>query len=554
MVCSNVARTLNEAMVPNPPVRPHRRLLLMCSLLAFSLVVSASGVAQPTEIVNEYGGVSVEVVDRKYVRAWRSGGDSDTPEGIDVRRSPNRLVIEALPPGDESPDIHVEIPLGAGFSVETDAGDIVLTGMVRRARVKSIEGALTIAAPLETTALRIQSHHRPEEFSVPPGRRLALVSNAISARLRVWDLYSRQGVQDEPYGVVDAALYSPRALTVRDWPLPEDWPLKPPGYATAAIERLLANAKRRRDSPRGTPDIQPKRRIAPGSQEQSTDQVLFTADVRMVSLSVAVSDSGGRPLTGLTREDFEVKEDGRPQDIRVATAEESPFNLAILLDLSGSTSVDLDYMRQATLRLIGIAGPNDRVALYAMAGSLFYRLASLTSDKEELIARCNELPYPTGGSPLWDTIALAYDDELADHPGERNALIVISDGIDNRISGQAVPSTLRASRLIDAAGEMDARVYPIFLLSGRRFGRNWSTQARKRLEALAAKTGGRLFPAQSIADIEPVIPRLVEELRSVYGVAYYPANQAFDGSWRRVRIKVDLPGAQVRARPGYFAE
>ena len=526
----------------------------MCPLLAASVLVTASSFAQPTEIVNEYGGVSVEVVNRKYVKAWRSGGDPDNAEGLAIRQSPNRLVIEALPPRGESPDINVEIPLGAGFSVETEAGDIVLTGMVRRARVKSVEGSLTIRAPLETTALRIQSHHRPEEFSVPPGSRLALTSNAISARLRVWDLYSRHGVQAEPYGVVDAALYSPRALTVRDWPLPKEWPLKPPGYATAAIERLLANAKRRRNSPRGTPAIPRTRRIAPGPLERSANEVLFTADVRMVSLSVAVSDSGGRPLTGLTRGNFEVKEDGRLQDIRVATAEESPFNLAILLDLSGSTSVDLDYMRQATLRLIGLAGPNDRVALYAMAESLFYRLTSLTSDTEELIARGNDLPYPTGGSPLWDTIALAYDDELADHPGERNALIVISDGIDNRIGGRAVPSTLRASRLIDAAGEMDARIYPIFLLSGRRFGRNWSTKARQRLEALAAKTGGRLFPAESIADIEPVIPQLVEELRSVYGVAYYPTNQEFDGSWRRVRIDVDLQGAQVRARPGYFAE
>ena len=541
-------------MVPLPSVSRHHRLLLMCPLFAASLLVTASGLAQPTEIVNEYGGVSVEVVNRRHVKAWRSGGDPDRPEGLDIRRSPNRLVIEALPPQGESPDINVEIPLGAGFSVETDAGDIVLTGMVRRARVKSIEGALTITAPLETTALRIQSHHRPEEFSAPPGRRLALVRNAISARLRVWDLYSRLGIQDEPYGVVDAALYSPRALTVRDWPIPKDWPLKPPGSATAAIERLLANAKRRSQNNRGSPGPQRMRPSSSGSAGETTGDVVFTADVRMVSLSVAVSDSGGRPLTGLTREDFQVKEDGRPQDIRVATAEESPFNLGILLDLSGSTSVDLDYMRQATLRLIGIAGPNDRVSLYAMAGSLFYRLAALTSDKEELIARGTDLPYPTGGSPLWDTIALAYDDELADHPGERNALIVISDGIDNRISGQSVPSKLRAGKLIDAAGEMDARIYPIFLLSGRRFGRNWSSSARQRLEALASKTGGRLFAAQSIADIEPVIPRLVEELRSVYGVAYYPANQEFDGSWRRVRITVDLPGAHVRARPGYFAE
>ena len=151
-------------------------------------------------------------------------------------------------------------------------------------------------------------------------------------------------------------------------------------------------------------------------------------------------------------------------------------------------------------------------------------------------------------------IALVYDDQLAEHAGERNALVVISDGIDNRISGQSVPSTLRAARLTEAAGEMDARIYPVFLLSGERFGRNWSEKARTRMAALARETGGRLFTASSVADIEPVLPQLAREMRSVYEIAYYPANQDFDGSWRRVRIRVSLPGAQVRARPGYFAD
>ena len=74
------------------------------------------------------------------------------------------------------------------------------------------------------------------------------------------------------------------------------------------------------------------------------------------------------------------------------------------------------------------------------------------------------------------------------------------------------------------------------------------------MESLAQKTGGRLFTARSVADIEPVLPHLAQEMRSVYEIAYYPADQEFDGSWRRVTIKVDAPGAKVRARPGYFAE
>ena len=187
-----------------------------------------------------------------------------------------------------------------------------------------------------------------------------------------------------------------------------------------------------------------------------------------------------------------------------------------------------------------------------MAGGMFHRLVALTINHELVRIRSNRLPYPSGGSPLWDAIMLSYDEELDKHSGERNALIVISDGIDNRISEQALPSVLRASRLIQAAGEMDVRIYPIFLLSGERFGRNWSGKAYKQLNSLAKKTGGRVFSARSVADIEPVLPLLAQEMRSVYGIAYYPSNQVFNGDWRKVKIRVNQTGTQVRARPGYL--
>ncbi len=274
----------------------------------------------------------------------------------------------------------------------------------------------------------------------------------------------------------------------------------------------------------------------------------------MVSMSVAVSDARGRPVTDLTAAEFAVEENGQPQRIRVAGPEQSPFNMAILLDLSNSTSTELEHMRQATLRLIEQAGPHDRVAVYALAGSMFHKLAALTADRERLAALVRRLPRPSGGSPLWDAIVLAYEEELAARAGERNALIVISDGIDNRISGHSMPSVLSAPQLLQAARAMDARIYPIFLLSGELQGRDWSQRGRQRLQALAQATGGKLFAARSVADIEPVLPTLAQELRSVYGLAYYPANQAFDGAWRAVTVRVSRPRMQVRARAGYFAE
>lgn len=525
--------------------------LLVAALLTFG----TAAFAQPLEIVNPHGGVSVEIVTQTILKVSRAGEDPESSEGIVISRSPARLLVEALPPEGDSPDLEVRIPLGVNFSVETDDGDIALTGMVRRARVTSLRGSLTITAPLDTTQMNLEITRRPVRVDLPKEPKLPFFPVTIHPRLKLWKLTHKMRSRDLAYGLIEGQLHAPSALTVRDWPLPPNWPLKPHTRSAGVVERLLAQARRRRD---GQPPLPIQRRSPHPVQEAPvdapTDAALFTSEVRMVSMSVAISDRDGRPLTGLGPSDFTVTEDGKAQSIRVVDPEESPFNMVILLDLSGSTSVDLDHMRAATLRLIQLARENDRVGIYAMAGSMFYRLASLTSDRETLLERGSRLPYPSGGSPLWDTVVLAYDEELPAHEGERNALIVISDGIDNRISGQNVPSMLRAARLIEVAGEMDARIYPIFLLSGERFGRDWSVKARARMEALAKKTGGRLFTARSVADVEPVLPELAREMRSVYEIAYYPANQDFDGGWRRVRIRVARPGAQVRARPGYFAQ
>ncbi len=515
------------------------------------LLLVAAATAQPIEIVNEHGGIAVEVVADNRFQVWRAGSPGNSSEGIVVSRSPARLLVEALPPEDESPDIALRVPVGLPFSLKTAGGDISLSGMLRRVQVQSLTGSLSIAAPLGITLLNLEATQRPSVIDLPPSRSLGLVPLQIGPRLRIWKLTGKLRSRDLAYGQIDAQLHSPTMLRIRDWQIPADWPLKPHSMSNVAVDRLLAKVQRRQG---GKPSPPAPRGEAPVQAVESESEVLFSSEVRMVNMSVAVSDSMGRPLIGLGRDDFLVEEQGVRQDIRVADPEESPFNLAVLLDLSGSTAVDLDHMRRATTRLIEMARPNDRVALYAMSGSMFHRLTAFTSDRDLLMKRVNSLPYPVGGSPLWDVIALAYDEELADLAGERNALIVISDGIDNRISGQSVPSNLRAARLIQAAGEMEARIYPIFLLSGERFGRNWSSTAHNRMELLAKKTGGRLFTARSVADIEPVLPELASELRSVYEIAYYPANQEFDGTWRRVRINVAGRDAKVRARPGYFAQ
>lgn len=525
--------------------------LLLATVLAFGTISSA----QEIRIVNHYGSVTVDVRHGEPPRVRRLVGGSDSPAGLHVSDYNHVVLFESQPAAGGDSDIEASVPLGTSLSVETEAGDIHLTGVVRWARLMSNTGSLRIEAPLDTTHLVIESASRPGRVDVAAGHKLGFLRHEIAPRYRVWRLSNEMRSPRRRYGQIEAYLQAPPSVTLRDWAIPDDWPVKPHSRAKEVVDRLLARKQRREGARAPTPpearhpaaDDPPALVIPHGGAN-------FVSNVRMVSLSVGVSDAEGRPVEGLARGDFTVEEDGVKQRIRVADPEQAPFNMVILLDLSGSTSTELEHMRQATRQLIAMARSHDRIAVHAMAGSMFHRLVPLTPDRELLRRRTAELPAPWGGSPLWDSIALSFAEDLVAHPGERNALIVISDGIDSRISEALAPSDLTARRLLLAADEMDARIYPILLLSGEQFGRRWFAAARERMSDLALRTGGRLFTARSIADIRPVLPQLAWELRSVYEIAYYPANQHFDGSWRAVRIRVNRPGTEVSARKGYFAQ
>jgi Ca-activated chloride channel homolog len=274
----------------------------------------------------------------------------------------------------------------------------------------------------------------------------------------------------------------------------------------------------------------------------------FVSDVRLVNLSVSVYGRDGRPVVGLKPEQFEVLENGAAQKVAAAGSEEVPFNLALLLDLSGSTIRDRPAMKEAARRFVGVTRPQDRIAVYALSGGQFQVICPLGGDHARTLEFVEGIPELTGSTPLYAAMILAWDEELARRSVERNAIIVISDGIDDSIEqGQ---SPVAFDRVRRAAAVMPALIYPIYLDSQNIY---YGARARRQMEELAAASGGRLFSARSIGDLEPVYAQVAEELRSVYTLAYYPKNQNFDGRWRRVEVRVKGLGTRVRTRAGYYA-
>jgi VWFA-related protein len=522
----------------------------LCLLAAGSCLPAA---AVTLEIHNPHGGVHVKVDPSPRLRVEGLGANRRArPEDIKTTRMGDRVVVRCEPADGEPIDLDVQVPLGFYLEATTKAGEIWVEGMLRRAYLETDTGGIRLNLPWRAMRLRLDADEKPDEVSTPAGLRFRKGNVRLDTERSVWRLRDNLDDRTPIYGDLRIRTRASAKVILEEFAIPDDWPLKMPWQAPALLDTILRGGPLgARSRPAEPPAALPEPDTVPALPiEEGTP--LFRSDVRMVNLTVTVTDQSGRPVTGLEPGDFRVAEDRVEQKVTFAGSDEVPFNLAILLDLSGSTRPDREAMRAATERFVSLLGPRDNVAIYALAGGMFHVISRLTQDRETLLNSVQALPPVSGASPLYDAIVLAYAEELHQRSGERNALIVISDGIDNQLSKQEAPSKVNFSRLVKAAGEIEALIYPIFLSSGERFGRGWSERARRGMDQLAAASGGRLFAASSIDDLEPVFPELAEELRSVYSVAYYPENQSFDGKWRNVAVEV-RPGVVIRARPGYFA-
>lgn len=543
-----VTRMANEA------THYRRSVLRVMCLAAGAVSATIAGQADTLTVINSAGDVRVvTTADNQLTISGRTPNGAAGRADLDITRDGEETRIDVLPRESEL-DLTVTIPLGNALEVTTTTGDISVEGMVHLARLHTDTGAIRLKAPLEGIRVSLDAAAPPINF-VSPDRQLFRTSDMPLAEGQPWRLRDRLEEDAIRYGDYRITAESPSTIELTEFEPPEGWPLRFPSDALGELHRTLEPALANGNDPRSD-------ELAPTSPDAG---LVFTARVRMVNLSVAVSDAEGSPVSGLGAADFRVVEEGMEQRLSQVQGGDAAFNLAIVLDMSGSSIAYREPIQAAARRFVEMARPEDRVAIYALTFGMFQVVSPLSSDREALLAAVDNLPGVAGASPLFDIVTLAYAQELRQLPGERNAMIVISDGLDNRITGGSGPSTVKFSQLRRMAEEMSAIIYPVLLVSTNRQGQRGNAmsmillgesrrRAARRMQTLAAASGGRLFPAQSIEDLEPVFPLIEAELRSVYSLGYYPENQDLDGSWRTVDITVRRPGLTVRTRPGYYAK
>jgi VWFA-related protein len=289
------------------------------------------------------------------------------------------------------------------------------------------------------------------------------------------------------------------------------------------------------------------------------DVDVVRVDTNLVSFNVSVSGSRlGTEVPKLEQKDFAVTEDGKPQELSFFAATDVPFDLVLLLDLSGSTADKRDLIRKSTRRFIEAAHPADRIAIVTFADD-FWIVSPLTVDRAKLLSSANEIS-GGGGSRVWDALQFTLDHifESATSP-RRRAVVFMTDGVDNALGMASAGSTISFADLLESVRKHDALIVPIYLdteghdyLGG--LGHRMYENARNTLAMLALESGGLYYSARKVEDLNGVYEQVIDDLSKVYSLGYRSTNQKRDGSWRAVTI--ETPGhaeLKTRVRPGYYA-
>ncbi len=282
------------------------------------------------------------------------------------------------------------------------------------------------------------------------------------------------------------------------------------------------------------------------SSSEPLDPNRIVLDVTRVNMLFTVTDKKGRFITDLTKDDFTIVENKRPQVIQQFTAEtDLPLRLAILIDTSNSIRDRFKFEQQAAVEFINsTVRPRQDKALIVSFDSAAELVADLTDDPEKLAAAVRGLR-PGGGTALYDALFFACRDKLQlDQPREkfRRALVIVSDGDDNQ-------SRVTRDQALEMAQKADAVVYAISTNISR-----IENDGDKVLRYLTAETGGQAFFPFKVQDLAQSFENIANELRHQYNIFYRPEPLLTDGQYHKVDVRVKgRKDLMVRARKGYYA-
>lgn len=273
---------------------------------------------------------------------------------------------------------------------------------------------------------------------------------------------------------------------------------------------------------------------------------MIRMDVDMVLVPVTVTDPMNRLVTGLEKTDFKIYENNGQQAIKSFASEDAPVSIGIIFDLSGSMTSKLVRAKEAILQFIKTANPQDEFFVIGF-NDRPELIEDFTNSVDDIEAR---LATVKSGhrTALLDAIYYGVA-KMREARHERKALLVVSDGGDNR-------SRYTEGEVRSQVRESDVEIYAMGIFDP------YAATPEERtgpllLNELCEETGGRMFRVDDVSEMSDIAEKISNELRNQYVIGYTPKELRRDGKWRKVKVKLNppqgLPPLTVHARTGYYA-
>jgi len=296
------------------------------------------------------------------------------------------------------------------------------------------------------------------------------------------------------------------------------------------------------------------------------EQQTFRTTSQTVAIYATVSDGEGRLVGDLTKDDFEVYDEGKRQTLTVFESSVQPISVVMLLDRSASMRMNFRLVEVAAGEFVKALLPLDKARIGSFASRIQLDPREFTSDRGELLTILRSELQPAGPTPLWNAVNVGVT--ALRHQEGRRVILVFTDGVDSPMGGR----TVGYSDAARAAQSENVMVYAIGLARERfirggstivggaiRSGPGATTKPERVIEKpdsglprIAAETGGGYFELIRGADLPSTFAKVADELHRQYALGFQPAK--LDGKHHRLEVKVKRAGLSARARRGYVAQ
>ncbi|HVS20912.1 MAG TPA: VWA domain-containing protein, partial [Pyrinomonadaceae bacterium] len=395
-------------------------------------------------------------------------------------------------------------------------------------------------------------------------------------------------------------------------------------FAGLCFAFFVAASHARRQDPQQTNQQRP-RKVGPtptpsattGTSQQQTNSSaeevsegdVVRVETQLVTVPTVITDRTGHPVSGLRAENFAVFEDGKPQRLTNFATADAPFEIALLLDTSGSTRNEIGLIRNAANAFIAALRSGDRVAIVAYNNAprngstvaVVEVLSALTSDRKMLRNAIDNIG-TSNGTPFYDSLGRVADQVFREPPREevrgRRAVVALTDGVDSTSDSgydDARAKLLRAGvacyfiqvstedyvedrllkdcqddgRLTLSAKQLE-RFRQLFVPQAQKedyqdfcrlgqfermdISRQLYNLAGREMNAMAKDSGGKNFATADLQDARAAFAQVANEIGTQYSLGYYPSNKIHNGQFRQIKVELrDVKDANVRAREGYYA-